>query len=114
MLKTVRTNFDRRELRRDRRYALPRMTVTINGADYVTGDWSLGGFHIVDGPSLAIGEQVAGAIQIEGRDGRYDFTAEVVRNNGAGHDVGFHFVELSSELVTVLDRAAFRRFAGRR
>lgn len=114
MLRTVRTNFDRRELRRDRRNPSPRVTVTIAGVDYATIDWSLGGFQTVEGPAVAIGERVTGVMQIEGSGAAYEFFAEAVRADDAQHGIGFHFTELSSELVTALDRAALRRFAGRR
>jgi PilZ domain len=114
MLKTIRTNFDRREMRRDRRYPAPRITVTLGDSIFEVLDWSLGGFQTVEGPAVAIGEQVAGTIQIEGYQATYDFAAEAVRSIEANHGVGFHFIELSPELVTALDRAALRRFVGRR
>jgi hypothetical protein len=114
MFRTLRTNFDRRELRRDRRYPSPRVTVTIADIDYPTIDWSLGGFHIAEGPAVAIGDRVSGVMRVDGSDASYEFNAEAVRADESQHGVGFHFVGLSPELVTALDRAALRRFAGRR
>lgn len=114
MLKTIRTNFDRREMRRDRRYPLPRIAVTIGTARFEVQDWSLGGFQTIEGPSVAIGKEVSGTLQIVGQDATYDFVAEAVRSITANHGIGFRFVELSPQLVTALDRAALRRFVGRR
>ena len=36
-MRIARTNFDRQEARRDRRYALPPLTVVIGGREFATG-----------------------------------------------------------------------------
>ena len=114
MLKVIRTNFDRREMRRDRRTPVPRVVVSIGDKEYEVHDWSLGGFQTVEGPAIGIGAHVTGTLRIVGRDGEYRFEAEAVRSITANHGIGFHFLGLSPELVTALDRAVMRRFVGRR
>jgi hypothetical protein len=113
MLKTIRTNFDRREMRRDRRYALPPIIVTIGQSEYTVHDWSLGGFQTIEGPAVAIGDEVTGTLRLDGQPASYRFSAAAVRSVSAHHGIGFHFLELSPELVSALDRAALRRFRGR-
>ena len=114
MLKVIRTNFDRREMRRDRRTALPRLIVSIGGKDFEVHDWSLGGFQTTEGPAVGIGAHVTGKLRVVGHDAAYSFEAEAVRCIRASNGIGFHFLGLSPELVTALDRAVMRRFAGRR
>jgi len=114
MLKVIRTNFDRREMRRDRRTPLPRLVVSIGNKDYEAQDWSLGGFQTIEGPAIGIGAHVTGKLRVAGRDEAYSFEAEAVRCIRTTHGVGFHFLGLSPELVTALDRAVMRRFVGRR
>ena len=64
MLRTIRTNFDRDESRRDRRYPLPLVKVSLAEGDYETGNWSLGGFLLAAGPMLAVGTTVAGSLKM--------------------------------------------------
>lgn len=114
MLKTVRTNFDRHEMRRDRRYVTPELTVTIAQTDYTALDWSLGGFRLVDGPDVGIGGKIKGTLRIAGAKGLYAFSAEAVRHDGDAKALAFHFVDRSDALVTVLDRAIAGRLMRKR
>jgi len=113
MGKLIRTNFDRRELRRDRRYALPAITVTIAEKQYAVLDWSLGGFQ-PEGLDVQIGQQVTGAVTIAGHDQSYPFTAEAVHRDGQKEGLGFRFVDRSQSLINALDRALVARLMGRR
>ncbi|MBV9523591.1 MAG: hypothetical protein JO010_12395, partial [Alphaproteobacteria bacterium] len=45
-MKVIRTSFDRREERRDRRYPLPPLLVELGGVEHATVNWSLGGFLV--------------------------------------------------------------------
>jgi hypothetical protein len=113
MSKLIRTNFDRHEQRRDRRYASPAITVTVGGECFAVVDWSLGGFQPVGGPQIAIGQEITGAVTIAGNDQSFEFTAEAVRPNGRG-GLGFRFVERSQSLINALDRALIARLMGKR
>ena len=113
MFKTVRTNFDRHEMRRDRRHPRPVMTVTIDGRDHMTVDWSLGGFQL-RAFEVALGSEVEGRIRVAGLAADFAFKAQAVRLvEGEAGGVGFHFLDMSQALFDALDRAALRRFAGK-
>ena len=113
MYKLIRTNFDRQEQRRDRRYQSPSITVTIGDARYDVVDWSLGGFKPIGAPKFEPGQQVTGAVTINGRGESFEFTAEVVHYAGTNGQ-GFRFVERSQSLINALDRALVARLMGRR
>jgi hypothetical protein len=112
MLKTTRINFDRHEARRDRRYALPPITVTLSSGAYTTTNWSLGGFLLPSGIELALGASVAGKVTTPDGRATLAFAANVVRRDADG--TGFRFVEPSDELVGALDRAIAHRLFRKR
>jgi hypothetical protein len=116
MLKTIRINFDRHEARRDRRYALPPITVTLVPGAYTTSNWSLGGFLLPANPepalTLALGARVSGKVTLPEGGATVAFAAEVVRCDADG--TGFRFVEPSEELVGALDRAIAHRLFRKR
>lgn len=107
MLRTIRTNFDRHETRRDRRYPLPPIAVIFGAEEYMTANWSLGGFLIEARGAPAPGSTVAGSIRIPDGKQLYPFSAEVVRRDGDG--IGFRFVQPSGELIGALDRLVIGR-----
>ncbi|HXZ01213.1 MAG TPA: PilZ domain-containing protein [Stellaceae bacterium] len=111
-MRIARTNFDRHEQRRDRRYALPPLTVIIDQQDYVSDNWSLGGFHLTCALPLKVGEVVAGTLHVDGSDG-FAFTASVVRKDLEAGTLAFHFQEMTPLAVTRLDRALARRLVPR-
>ncbi len=112
-MRIARTNFDRQESRRDRRYALPPLTIAIGDQDYQTDNWSLGGFQLTAALPLAVGDVVVGTLRLEGGD-PFAFTASVVRKEEPAGSLGFRFQDLSPLAVTMLDRALARRLAPRR
>ncbi len=112
-MRIARTNFDRQEHRRDRRYALPPLTVIIDELEYVTDNWSLGGFQLTGELPFAVGAVVAGTLHIDGSDG-FEFNAEIVRKDAAAGSFGFQFRELTPLAMTKLDRALARRLVSRR
>jgi hypothetical protein len=113
VMRIARTNFDRQESRRDRRYALPTLTIAIAGEDYPSDNWSLGGFQLTAPLALAVGDVVSGTLRLEGSEA-LAFTASVVRRDDPAGAFGFRFQELSPPAVTMLDRALARRLARRR
>jgi hypothetical protein len=116
MLKTIRINFDRHESRRDRRYLLPPITLTLEAGDYVTSNWSLGGFllppNLEPAIELALGATVAGKATMPDGNASHAFSAEIVRCDADG--TGFRFVEPSDALVGALDRAIAHRLFRKR
>jgi hypothetical protein len=112
MFRTIRTNFDRRETRRDRRYPLPSITVTFAEGSYETLNWSLGGFLLSGGPSDEVGTILPGVLHVG--EATFPFTAEVVRRDEEERAVAFHFIEPSPRMVSALDRVVAERLMGRR
>lgn len=112
-MRIARTNFDRHEQRRDRRYALPPLTVIIDDRRYASDNWSLGGFHLACSLPLRVGAVVTGTLHVDGSDG-FTFTAAVVRKDVEGEGtIAFHFQELTPLAITNLDRALARRLVPR-
>jgi hypothetical protein len=112
MLKTIRINFDRAEARRDRRYPLPPITVTLDAGEHVTSNWSLGGFLLPPNLDLALGATLLGKATMPDGKTCHDFSAEIVRTDADG--TGFRFVEPSDALIGALDRAIAHRLFRKR
>lgn len=112
-MRVVRTNFDREESRRDRRYALPNLVVVLDGREYVSNNWSLGGFHLTAELPDEIGSVVAGTLRIGGDSG-LAFTAQLVRREEETGTLAFHFRDITALAMTKLDRALARRLVSRR
>jgi PilZ domain-containing protein len=112
-MRIARTNFDRQEARRDRRYALPPLKVVIGGREFASDNWSLGGFQLTTDLPLLVGAVVSGTLHVDGSDG-FEFTAQVVRKEEGSGALGFRFEELTPLAMTKLDRALARRLVSRR
>lgn len=112
-MRIARTNFDRQEHRRDRRYELPPLKVVIGEQEYASDNWSLGGFQLTAPLPYGIGAIVSGTLHVDGSDG-FEFTAEVVRREEETGALGFQFHELTPLAMTKLDRALARRLVSRR
>ena len=112
-MRIARTNFDRQEARRDRRYAVPPLTVIIGGREFASDNWSLGGFQLTTDMPVMVDAVVTGTLHVDGSDG-FEFTARVVRKDEASGQIGFHFEELTPLAMTKLDRALARRLVSRR
>jgi hypothetical protein len=110
-MKTIRVSYDRQEDRRDRRYPLPPLTVSIGDANYVTVNWSLGGFLLAGFTgSVAVGQKLSGELRVQDRAEPVEFSAMVVRVDEPGPgNLAAQFVDLDDRTVTLLDRAIARR-----
>jgi hypothetical protein len=69
---------DQRELRRDRRYLLPSLDVTIGLGKYRAINWSMGGL-LIDGVCHDIGSRVRGSFGLAGSSEPMPFAATVLR-----------------------------------
>jgi hypothetical protein len=69
---------DRTELRRDRRYLLPALDVTIGEGKYRAINWSMGGL-LLDGVCHDIGSRVRGSFVLFGSSELTPFAATVLR-----------------------------------
>ena len=97
------------EKRRDLRRFNPTLVVTIDGSDYSTVDWSLGGALIRSyaghrGPE----EEIVGSLRLETASESHPFEAEVVRLDVEKGQLAFRFTVLSDGVFTVLERAFMR------
>lgn len=114
MLRTIRTSFDRRELRRDQRYVLPPMSVGFASREFETVNWSLSGFLLSGGPAVEIGDHVAAMVRVAPSDRVFEVTAEAVRHDPDADGVAFRFVDPTEAMVELLDHViASRMFGGR-
>jgi len=114
MLRTTSISLTHKEMRRDRRYAAPRVALTLGGIEYPARNWSLGGLLLESAPAVTIGGRVAGELRVAGRDDAFEITAEAVRRDKAGGLLACRFVEPSSAMVGALDAAVAARFSRRR
>jgi hypothetical protein len=104
-------SFDPREDRRDRRYPLPPVTITIDGVAYVTVNWSLGGFLLAgfDAP-VKRAERITGMLQLKKDVAAVEFTGAVVRvDEPEKGNLAVQFIDLDDATMTLLDRAIARR-----
>lgn len=113
MSKIIRTNFDHHEMRRDRRYEAPPVLLDFAGSEHETVNWSLGGFLLAHGPKTAPGTVLSGRLRLAGGAAACAMSAEYLRPGDTAESMAFRFVEKSDELVTILDRAVFKRLMGR-
>ncbi|MCB9948837.1 MAG: PilZ domain-containing protein [Rhodospirillaceae bacterium] len=101
-----------RNRRRDVRRELPLLTVQLGEVQFLTRDWSLGGFSMRDdgqaGQGFEAEEEVSGTFVMDGADGAYPFGAVVVRANPDTKVVAFRFLELASDTFWVLERMLLR------
>lgn len=110
----TRTSFSRPEARRDRRYPMPTLGVTLGARELWTTNWSLGGFMLHDfAMPVEVGSVVEGTMRFDGSP-TVPFKAEVVRVGPAPGEIGARFRELEDDAFDLLDRAISRRLFRRR
>jgi hypothetical protein len=108
-MQRTRTSFDRAEARRDRRYPMPALFVTIGGHEHITANWSLGGFMLVDyAQPVEPGAVLEGEIRFDGTRSA-PFKAEVMRVGPASGEIGARFRELADAAFDLLDRGVSRK-----
>lgn len=112
-MKIIRTNFDRNEGRRDRRYPLPPLVVVLDGVEYSTVNWSLGGFLISGYRRAAVsGQKIVGTLLLVTRPETIDFQGEVIRvDEPAPGNLAVQFDELGERGMVILDRLIARRLS---
>ena len=114
MLRTTSISLTYQEMRRDRRYASPPLTVVIDGGDYRARNWSLGGFLLDAAPAVTASGRITGQIKVAGRTDSFGMTAEAVRRDDRAGTLACRFVDPSPSMVSALDSAVMARFLGRR
>lgn len=115
-MRVVRTTFSKEEGRRDRRYPLPPLVVAIDGVEYSTVNWSLGGF-LLSGYNKPVqpGQSLCGTVLLIGRPETIDFTGMVLRRDERQPgNLAVQFTDLDERGITILDRVIARRLYPRR
>jgi PilZ domain len=109
-MRVVRTTFDRRDMRRERRYLVPTFEVTIGNRQFHTVNWSMSGF-LLDGPcrGMPLGARVDCSLGMPGSPHALHFAAEIVRTDPATGASALRFEEIGVEEVDFLDRAVAHR-----
>jgi hypothetical protein len=107
----TRVSYDRREERRDKRYPLPVLVITIDGELYETVNWSLGGFLVTGfARHLEPGDTITGSFRLVDQPISVEFSAEVVRIDGPARDhLAVKFTDLGEHGMSVLERIITRR-----
>jgi hypothetical protein len=85
--------------------------VVIGDQEYISDNWSLGGFLLSAKLPLKVGAVVTGMLHID-RKGGVGFEAQVVRSEEG--ILGFQFQNMTPTALTRLDRALARRLLSRR
>lgn len=96
------------------RVGLPA-TITIDGLDYRTIDWSVGGFKLESGKEACKPGDVSRArmvVHCKPFDITLDFTVQVVSANDAGTAMHFRFVDPTAEQIQVLRQVIDDYLAG--
>ena len=85
ILQKISTWFHHRDRRAHVRYETPRLTITHDGVDYRSTDWSLGGFQLDEfRATLRVGNKLEGEIRLEGSE-KGVFSAEIVTIGDSGN-----------------------------
>ena len=93
------------EKRSNKRFVSQQIKLTFLGVDHVAVNWSLGGVLVDDRhPHLALGTSVSGVMTVRGCEGRFRFSAELVRRDERTKELAFRFVSPSRALLDVLTR----------
>jgi PilZ domain len=110
VMRVTRTTFDRRDMRRERRYLVPTFEVTIGDRQFHTVNWSMGGL-LLDGPcsGMALGKRVDCSLALPGSPQVLYFTAEIVRSDPDTGASALRFEDIGAEEVDFLDRAVAHR-----
>ena len=108
---TRRVSYFPQEDRRDRRYPLPALVITIGAVEYSTVNWSLGGFLITGFDRKAVpGQTITGMLRVIDKPATLPFTATIVRSGDPEPDhLAAKFEDLGELGISMLERIITRR-----
>lgn len=102
---------DHRKRRRDKRRTSPQLNIRLQGGDYLTENWSLGGFLIdgYEGP-LKPGDEcnVEISAEVRGKAVTVHATIEVMRINRDAGELAAHFVRFPPGQFELLEKISTR------
>jgi hypothetical protein len=114
MLRTTSIFLAPNELRRDRRYAVPPLTVRVGEARFRTRNWSLGGFLLEGAAAFDIGARLKSQLLLQDRNDSVEVLAEALRRDERADTLACRFVDPSSAVVAALDHTVAARLSRRR
>ena len=93
------------ERRGNRRFVSRQLKLVFLGAEHIAVNWSVDGVLLDDAhPNLALGTTVSGIMSVRGAEGRFRFSAELMRRDERTKEVAFRFLNPSRALQDVLTR----------
>jgi len=93
------------ERRGRKRFGAHQIKLTFLGADHIALNWSVDGVLLDDAhPNLAVGTTVSGILVVRGSEGRFRFSAELLRRDARTKEVAFRFLNPSRALQDLLTR----------
>jgi hypothetical protein len=93
------------ERRTNKRFLSQQIKLTFLGFEHVAVNWSQGGVLVEDRhPRLALGTDISGVITVRGVEGRFRFSATLVRRDAKSKELAFQFTNPSPSLLEVLNR----------
>jgi hypothetical protein len=92
--------------RRERpRHVSRQLKLTFMGAEHIALNWSESGVLLEDRhPETPVGTRIDGVITVAGYDGRFRFTAEIVRRDKRAQEMALRFVNPSRALLDTIRR----------
>ena len=91
------------ERRARKRRVSSQLKLTFLGVEHAALNWSQDGVMLVDRhPDVPIGTKLDGILTVAGYDGRYRFSAELVRRDKRAQEVGLRFVNPSRALLDAM------------
>jgi hypothetical protein len=93
------------ERRDNKRYASRQLKLTFMGAEHIALNWSESGVLLEDRhPETPVGSKIDGVITVAGYEGRFRFTAEIVRRDKRAQEMALRFVNPSRALIDAIRR----------
>ena len=96
-----------RERRRDKRYSMPTLVVSIDGKLHLTKDWSLSGVLLTNYFGRRVeGNELEGKIGVITTPGKHPFKGITVRRDVDRGELALRFTELSDSTLALLRDAS--------
>ncbi|HZT51373.1 MAG TPA: PilZ domain-containing protein [Stellaceae bacterium] len=93
------------ERRESPRHVSRQIKLTFMGAEHLALNWSESGVLLEDRhPETPVGSKVEGVITVAGYEGRFRFSAEIVRRDRRTQEMALRFVNPSRALLDAIRR----------
>lgn len=93
------------ERRADKRHASRQLKLTFMGAEHMAINWSESGVLLEDRhPETPVGSKIDGVVTVAGYEGRFRFSAEIVRRDKRAQEMALRFINPSRALIDTIRR----------